>query len=230
MPWHKTLTAHFGETGPALFLVDLDGTLIDSIPDLASAVNALRAHLNRPVFGTEEVCHWVGNGIDMLVRRALADGNEAQALALEAAEIARAREVFDAAYLSVLTKAIGAYAGVEPWLQACTVPKVLITNKSRKFTEPLLRALGWQAHFVQVICGDDLAEKKPSAVPLLFACQQQKTAKEKALMLGDSRHDMLAAKNAGVFSVAVNYGYNHGEDIANFSPDLVVGNVMELGC
>jgi phosphoglycolate phosphatase len=230
MPWHKTLAVHFGEMGPALFLVDLDGTLIDSIPDLASAVNAVRAHLNQPVFSTAEVSHWVGNGIDMRVRRALAGGNEAQALALAAAEIARAREVFDAAYLSVLTKATGAYAGVELWLQTCAVPKVLITNKSRKFTEPLLQALGWQAHFVQVICGDDLAEKKPSAMPLLFACQTQQVAREKTVMVGDSRHDILAAKNASIFSVAVNYGYNHGEDIAHFSPDWVVGNLMELGC
>lgn len=229
MPWHKTLTTHFGAAGPALFLLDLDGTLIDSIPDLAAAVNRLRTHLNQPIFSAETVSHWVGNGIDMLVRRALASGDETQALAYSAAEIAKAREVFDAAYLSVLIQATGAYAGVEPWLQACAVPKVLITNKSRKFTEPLLQALGWQTHFVQVICGDDLTEKKPSPAPLLFACRTQQVAASQAVMVGDSRHDILAAKHADIFSIAVNYGYNHGEDIAHFSPDWVVGNLMELG-
>ena len=79
-----------------------------------------------------------------------------------------------------------------------------------------------------MLCGDDLAEKKPSAMPLLHACQTQNVTPEQALMIGDSRNDIQAAKAAGIASVAVTYGYNHGEDIAASKPDWMVENLLQL--
>ena len=224
--FNSSIQAHFGGE-PELLLLDLDGTLVNSIPDLTLATNALLAAKQQPSVSVEVCSHWVGNGIDMLVRRALAAGDETAALALPNAAIQSAREVFDAAYLQVLTAATGAYLGVEPWLNAVAVPKVLITNKARKFTEPLLKALGWQQHFVQVLCGDDLAEKKPSPLPLLHACQTQGIYPAKALMVGDSRHDIVAAKAAHIAVCAVSYGYNHGDPISQAQPNWVVDNLME---
>lgn len=225
--WNPELTAHFNGA-PQLALLDLDGTLLNSIPDLTSATDRMLAALDLPLAGVDKVSHWVGNGVDMLVRRALTNGNEQQALALSNAEVNTARVHFDAAYLEVLTRATGAYPGVEDWLNTVTIPKVLITNKARVFTEPIIAALGWNKHFVQVICGDDFAEKKPSPMPLLEACKAQGIAPEQAFMVGDSRNDIQAAKAAGMASVAVSYGYNHGEDIRLAGANWVVDNLLEL--
>jgi len=229
MGWNAALKAHFAPAaGPQLLLLDLDGTLIDSVPDLAAAVDAMLLGLQRMPAGEEKVSHWVGNGADVLIRRALCAGDEQAAVALAADDVTPARALFDAAYLQALHHATGAYPGVSEWLQRVTTPKVLITNKPRLFTLPLLASLGWSDYFVQILCGDDLAEKKPSPMPLLHACQTQNVTPEQALMIGDSRNDIQAAKAAGIASVAVTYGYNHGEDIAASKPDWMVENLLQL--
>lgn len=213
---------------PELMLFDLDGTLIDSVPDLASAVDSMLTELGLPVAGRGKVSHWVGNGADMLVRRALAGGNESKASAFHDDEIRAARAVFDRAYLDCLHSATGAFEGVDEFLKGLDVIKVLITNKPRKFTEPLLKSLGWQSEFRFILCGDDLSEKKPSPLPVLHACAETGIIPQRALMIGDSRHDIAAAKAAGVATIAVTYGYNHGEDIRDSAPDLVIDSFSEL--
>ncbi|WP_430461714.1 phosphoglycolate phosphatase [Thalassolituus sp. LLYu03] len=226
--WNAALRGHFGDEGPLLVLLDLDGTLIDSVPDLASAVDQMLAALQRPPAGRTKVSHWIGNGADMLVRRALCDGDEAAANALAAADVQPARALFDTAYLDALHHATGAFAGVEDWLARVDVPKVLITNKPRLFTVPLIESLGWSGHFVQLLCGDDLKEKKPSPAPLFHACEIQNVPPALTLMVGDSRHDIGAAQAAGVACAAVTYGYNHGDDVQDSAPDWVISNLLEL--
>lgn len=228
---------------PELVLHDLDGTLINSVPDLASAIDSMLAHFNLPLAGEERVSHWVGNGADKLIRRALVYAHPAHQTVGGIAESEQAadviaddlvtefRQVFDSAYLSALHRATGVYNGVQTWLDELSrrdVAKVLITNKPRLFTEPLIESLGWQHQFVQLICGDDLAEKKPSPLPLLHACHTQNVGVGQTLMIGDSRHDVLAAQRAGIKTVAVSYGYNHGEDIRLSNPGLVVDNLAFL--
>lgn len=225
--WNSALTAHFNGA-PQLVLLDLDGTLINSIPDLTSATDNMLSKLNQPLAGVENVSHWVGNGVDMLVRRALAKGDEEKAKSFTNEEIASARQYFDNAYLEVLSQATGAYPGVEEFLNSVTIPKVLITNKARMFTELLIQSLGWNKHFVQIICGDDLAEKKPSPLPLLHACNTQGIDPTNTFMVGDSRNDIQAAHAANMPCVAVSYGYNHGEDIRNAGSDWLVDNLLEL--
>ena len=231
MLWSQALQAHFGAAGPQLLLLDLDGTLIDSVPDLTTAVDAMLAGLKRPAAGADNVSHWVGNGADLLIRRALCDGDENAARALPAAAVQPARTLFDQAYLQALHQATGAYPGVGEFLQAvqqAAVPMVLITNKPRLFTLPLLESLGWLPYFALVLCADDLAEQKPSPLPLLHACEQQQVAPAQALMIGDSRNDMQAAQAAAVACAAVTYGYNHGADIAASAPDWAVDNLLQL--
>ena len=106
-----------GDGQPQLVLLDLDGTLIDSVPDLAAATDKMLVALGRKAAGPQQVAHWVGNGADMLVRRALAEGNEDAALALDADEVAVARKHFDDAYLACLHNATGAFDGVDEFLQ-----------------------------------------------------------------------------------------------------------------
>jgi phosphoglycolate phosphatase len=237
MNWMAAITAHYQTrvpqslTGPALLMFDLDGTLIDSVPDLAFAIDSMLVALGREPAGTARVSLWVGNGSEMLVRRALTDGHEVQALALATDEVEAARERFNQAYLGALHDATGVYPGVGHFLQhlqQAQIPCALVTNKPRLFTEPLLQSLGWQSNFVEVICGDDLAEKKPSPLPLLTICQRTGISPGQVLMVGDSRNDIRAAKAAGIATVAVTYGYNHGEDIALSAPDWLVSNLMEL--
>lgn len=226
--FNANIQAYF-QGDPKLLLLDLDGTLVNSIPDLTLATDAMLSALAQPKAGTAKVTNWVGNGIDKLVRRALVSGEETRVKDVTEQELQQARVHFDVAYLQALTQAqvTDAYAGVEAWLEAtANIPKVLITNKARIFTEPLIASIGWQKHFQHIICGDDLAEKKPSPLPLLHACTRMHIAPEQALMFGDSRNDIKAAQTAGVASVAVTYGYNYGEPIAQANPNWVVDNLL----
>lgn len=218
----------FNGADPELILLDLDGTLIDSVPDLAAAVDKMLVELGLPEAGEDKVSLWVGNGSEMLVRRALVEGDEEQAQQLAASEVTKARSLFDRAYLAHLHQAKGAFQGVEDFLNGCTLPKMVITNKPRLFTLPLLRALGWEQYFVRVLCGDDLPEKKPSPMPLLHACQWQSVSAAQALMIGDSMNDIQAAKAAGMCSVAVTYGYNHGQNIEQSGADFLCDNLFNL--
>ncbi|GAA6144268.1 phosphoglycolate phosphatase [Thalassolituus maritimus] len=225
--FNSTVCALTGHNQPELLLLDLDGTLIDSVPDLAKAVDSMLGILGMSLAGPERVARWVGDGADMLVRRALADGDEDAAKTLMQAQVTNARQYFDSAYMRCLHQATGAFPGVDEFLQA-TGKKVLITNKPRQFTEPLITSLGWDSHFEFLLCGDDLSERKPSPVPVLHACKELGISVENTLMVGDSRADIQAAKSAGVASVAVTYGYNHGEDIRGSAPDLVIDSLNQL--
>ncbi|WP_369984614.1 phosphoglycolate phosphatase [Thalassolituus sp.] len=225
--FNATVCALTGDNQPELLLLDLDGTLIDSVPDLAKAVDSMLGILGMSLAGPERVARWVGDGADMLVRRALADGDEDAAKTLMQAQVTNARQYFDSAYMRCLHQATGAFPGVQEFLQA-TGKKVLITNKPRQFTEPLITSLGWDSHFEFLLCGDDLSERKPSPVPVLHACKELGVSVENTLMVGDSRADIQAAKSAGVASVAVTYGYNHGEDIRGSAPDLVIDSLNQL--
>lgn len=224
--FNAAIQAHF-QGDPKLLLTDLDGTLVNSIPDLTKATDAMLLALGRPAAGVAKVTNWVGNGVDKLVMRALVDGDESRVASVSKEELAAARIPFDKAYLQTLTQATGAYPGVEEWLDSITIPKVLITNKARVFTEALIRSIGWEKHFVQILCGDDFAEKKPSPVPLLHACQTHNVLPEQALMVGDSRNDILAAQAANMASIAVSYGYNYGESIAAAQPTWLVDNLLD---
>ena len=225
--FNATVCALTGDNQPELLLLDLDGTLIDSVPDLAKAVDSMLGILGMSLAGPERVARWVGDGADMLVRRALADGDEDAAKTMMQAQVTNARQYFDSAYMRCLHQATGAFPGVHEFLQA-TGKKVLITNKPRQFTEPLITSLGWDSHFEFLLCGDDLSERKPSPVPVLHACKELGISVENTLMVGDSRADIQAAKSAGVASVAVTYGYNHGEDIRGSAPDLVIDSLNQL--
>jgi phosphoglycolate phosphatase len=225
--FNATVCALTGDNQPELLLLDLDGTLIDSVPDLAKAVDSMLGILGMSLAGPERVARWVGDGADMLVRRALADGDEDAAKTLMQAQVTNARQYFDSAYMRCLHQATGAFLGVDEFLQA-TGKKVLITNKPRQFTEPLITSLGWDSHFEFLLCGDDLSERKPSPVPVLHACKELGISVDNTLMVGDSRADIQAAKSAGVASAAVTYGYNHGEDIRGSTPDLVIDSLNQL--
>ncbi|WP_432472112.1 phosphoglycolate phosphatase [Amphritea sp. HPY] len=216
---------------PGLVLFDLDGTLLDSVPDLALATDQMLQTLGRPPAGEEQVRSWVGNGAPMLVKRALSGQQEPSQAELDQTLFDQAFPLFLDFYGNCCAAKSQLYAGVREFLDQLVAESVtmgLITNKPIGFTEPLLEEFRLQQYFSIVLGGDSLEQKKPDPLPLLHAMQQLQINPEQTLMVGDSRSDIHAARAAGCPVVAVSYGYNHGEPISGYQPDLIVDNLLEL--
>ena len=224
----KPLRALCGGELPRLVMFDLDGTLIDSVPDLAEAVDRMLVELGRAPAGVEKVRDWVGNGARVLVRRALAGGLDHAAVGEAETEQALARflDIYaDCHHLTAL------YPGVHELLEALSTAAVelaVVTNKPERFVAPLLEQVGLGGYFRWIIGGDTLAQQKPDPAALLQVMRLAGVEAAQSLFVGDSRNDVLAARAAAVPCVAVSYGYNHGRPIAEERPSLVVDSLAEL--
>jgi phosphoglycolate phosphatase len=217
---------------PRLVMFDLDGTLVDSVPDLAAAVDNMLLQLGRAPAGIDAVRQWVGNGAPMLVRRALANHIDAQGV--DEAEAERGMALFNEAYEGSHELTV-VYPGVRStlkWLQKQGVEMALITNKPERFVAPLLDQMKIGRYFRWIIGGDTLPQKKPDPAALFFVMKMANIPASQSLFVGDSRSDVLAAKAAGVKCVALSYGYNHGRPIAEEFPSLVIDDLRLLipGC
>ncbi|KPW66592.1 Phosphoglycolate phosphatase [Pseudomonas syringae pv. broussonetiae] len=217
---------------PKLIMFDLDGTLVDSVPDLAVAVDTMLAELGRPIAGLESVRAWVGNGAPVLVRRALANHLDHSGVDDELAE--QGLEIFMRAYAQKHEFTV-VYPGVREtlkWLQKMGVEMALITNKPERFVAPLLDEMKLGRFFRWIIGGDTMPQKKPDPAALFFVMKMAGVPASQALFVGDSRSDVQAAKAAGVACVALSYGYNHGRPIAEENPAMVIDDLRKLipGC
>jgi phosphoglycolate phosphatase len=213
---------------PEMILIDVDGTLVDSVPDLAYCVDAMMAKLGGPPRGEDEVRNWVGNGVERLVRRALTGSLDGEP---DEADFERAYPLFLDLYADNTSKRSCLYPGVRAgvdMLKAAGYPLGCVTNKAAQFTEPLLKDLGLYGDFSIVISGDTLPKKKPDPAPLLHAAEFFGCAPEAALMIGDSVSDVRAARAAGFRIICMSYGYNHGVDIRDAQPDAVVDRMTEI--
>jgi phosphoglycolate phosphatase len=213
---------------PQMVLIDLDGTLIDSVPDLAYCVDALMAELGLPARGEAKVRQWVGNGIERLVKRALLDQLDGEP---DPALLAKALPMYFELYKENLSQRSRLYPGVREGLQFlhdAGYKLGCITNKAAAFTEPLLKDLGIYDYFQIVVSGDTLPVKKPDPLPLLHAARFFKVEPSHALMVGDSISDVKAARAAGFQVICMSYGYNHGQDIRDAHPDAVIDSMVQL--
>ncbi|MCW8158945.1 phosphoglycolate phosphatase [Stutzerimonas stutzeri] len=213
---------------PRLVMFDLDGTLMDSVPDLAAAVDKMLMLLGREPAGIERVRDWVGNGSRVLVRRALAGQLDHDGVADELADEALA--LFMQAY-SGGHELTTVYSGVREyldWLREREVKLAIITNKPAQFIEPLLEEKGLAGYFQWLVGGDTLPQQKPDPAALFWVMDKAGVAPGESLFVGDSRNDVRAAKAATVRCVALTYGYNHGEPIADEQPALVLDDLREL--
>ncbi len=213
---------------PAMILIDVDGTLVDSVPDLAYCVDETMAALGRPPHGEARVRDWVGNGVERLVRRALVGQLEGEP---PEEDFQRAYPVFMELYARNTSRRSHLYPGVREGLEglkALGYPLGCVTNKAAQFTEPLLRELGVREDFSIVISGDTLPRKKPDPLPLLHAARHFRADPGASLMVGDSVSDVKAARAAGFDIVCMTYGYNHGADIRDAAPDGVMDSLAEL--
>lgn len=208
----------------SLIIFDLDGTLIDSVPDLADGVDKMLAHFDKPPAGTDNVRTWVGNGSVKLVERALVWAD----LSLD--NLHHAHEIFLKEYATCQGKTV-AYDGVTDGLnrlieQGFTL--ALCTNKPVQFLPDILNNMGWADKFACIIGGDSLPTKKPDPAPLLHICDTLGVDKSQAVMVGDSKNDIAAGQNAGITTLALTHGYNYGKPIADSRPDGVFDNFNDL--
>lgn len=213
---------------PKMILIDVDGTLVDSVPDLAYCVDEMMQAIGRPTYGEERVRDWVGNGVERLVRRALIgqlDGEPSDE------DFQRAYPIFLDLYAENTSKRSLLYPGVKEgldWMKAKGYTLGCVTNKAAQFTEPLLRDLGVRDYFGLVVAGDTLPKKKPDPLPLLHAAEHFGVSPADSLMIGDSVSDVMAARAAGFSIVCMSYGYNHGQDIRDANPDAVIDSMVEI--
>ncbi len=209
-------------------MIDVDGTLVDSVPDLAYCVDQMMIRLEMPIRGEERVRHWVGNGVPRLVERALTDELDGFP----------SQEAFDKAYpifldLYAQNSSVRStlYEGVIEGLDYLKSKDCLlgcVTNKAEQFTLPLLKSLGIIDYFGIVISGDTLEKKKPDPLPLIHGANFFNINPKECLMLGDSVSDVKAARAAGFQIICMSYGYNHGNNIADENPDLVIDSMNQL--
>jgi len=202
--------------------LDLDGTLLDTVPDLAAAANGMMRELGRPEFPMAVVASFVGRGIPKLVERCLPD--------LDADAVARAQDIFRRHYAIENGRRSALFPGVLDGLRAfraAGLPMAVITNKAAAFTEPLLIATQLSPWFGFAVSGDSLPQKKPHPAQLLHACERMGTLPAENLHIGDSRHDAMAARAAGCPVFIVPYGYNEGEDVQGIDCDAIVASLAE---
>ncbi len=207
------------------FAFDLDGTLTDSIADLAAAANRMRAALGMPPLEPSRIQSHVGDGIASLVHRALTDERDGVA---DPALWEQGYTLFVTEYAAHLCDHTRLYPGVLDGLQllkTLQLPLAVVTNKSERLAVPLLQKLGIADLFSLVIGGDTLAEKKPSGLPVRHAAEVMGVEPTQLGMVGDSVNDVKAARAAGAVAVAVSYGY---EDVATLEADVVVDSLAQL--
>jgi phosphoglycolate phosphatase len=216
-------------TKPELILIDVDGTLVDSVPDLAYCIDEMMKQLDMPVRGIDAVREWVGNGVETLTKRALVNALSGEP---DAGLFAKAMPIFNALYAVNNSQRSNLYPGVLEALEAFKADPDYrvgcVTNKAARFTIPILEDLGIKDFFEIIVCGDTLEKKKPDPLPLLHVAEKLGIKPENALMLGDSMSDVKAARAAGFKIVCMSYGYNHGEDIRDYNPDAVIDTMAEF--
>ncbi len=202
-------------------VVDLDGTLLHTAPELAESANRMLRDMGRPPVSQELLMSYIGNGISWLVKRALTGDMHAE----PAAELYdQALPIFEQHYTALLLESKpfpGVVEGLEA-MRAAGFRLGCITNKVARYTEPLLAGTGLAPYFELVLSGDSLPEKKPHPLPLQHSAKFFNVPIQRLLLVGDSLSDAQAARAAGCPIVCVPYGYNHGEPVETLNVDAVI--------
>ncbi len=207
-------------------LFDLDGTLLDTLPDLFVAANAMLVELGHAPRTLEEIRRFVGKGIPNLVLRCLTDDRE-----VEPALAETALPVYRRHYGAVNGDATRIYDGVEPTLEKFKSQGLrlgCVTNKAHAFTLPLLERVGLAHYFDVIVSGDTLPQKKPDPAPLVHASETIGVPPERVIMIGDSANDAQAAQAAGMPVLLLTYGYSEGRPVDTIECDGVVSTFPEL--
>ncbi|TAL92260.1 MAG: phosphoglycolate phosphatase [Paraburkholderia sp.] len=208
-------------------IIDLDGTMVDTADDFTAGLNGMLAQLDAAETSREEVVEYVGKGSEHLIRSVLAPRFEA----------VHAQDCFDEAlaiYQEEYAKINGThtrlYPDVEAGLKAMRdagLKLACVTNKPRRFAVQLLTQYGLTGYFNIVIGGDTLAKKKPDPLPMITACAEMQVAPQAAVAIGDSENDAMAGRAAGLATLTVPYGYNHGQSVQTIKSDGIVASLLD---
>jgi phosphoglycolate phosphatase len=208
-------------------VVDLDGTLLDTAPDLAEAANRMLAELQLPHIEDARLKTYIGNGVGRLIKRVLTRDMNAEP---DEALFAKAQPIYERHYAEVVSLNSRPYAGVVEGLDAfknAGYRLACITNKAEKFTLPLLKDTGLSGYFELVLSGDTLPRKKPDPMPLLHVCEKFGVTPDELLLIGDSLNDTQAARAAGCYVFCVPYGYNRGQNVNELDLDAIVDTLVD---
>ena len=209
-------------------IVDLDGTMVDTLGDFEAALNRMLAELDLPPVSRKLVERTVGKGSEHLIRSVL---EHQLALPQVNALMEPAWRIYQRHYLEINGAFSDVYPGVlaalQQW-QGSGLQLACLTNKPLDFARPLLKAKGLDVFFAQVFGGDSFERKKPDPLPLHKTCEALGTLAAQTLMVGDSENDGLAARAAGCPVVLVSYGYNHGRPIREVDADGYVDSLDQL--
>jgi phosphoglycolate phosphatase len=208
-------------------IIDLDGTMLDTVPDFELALNGMRAELGLAPIGQQTIKPMVGKGSEKLIRDVLS-------LDLPGERVAQlyeqAFESYQRHYLAINGQRSEMYEGVEEGLQLLQemgLRIACVTNKPIAFARPLLAQTGLAGYFELVYGGDSLAKKKPDPLPLLQVCRDFSLEPAQVVAIGDSSNDAEAARAAGCFVLTVPYGYNHGRPVHEIDSDGIVGSLLD---
>jgi phosphoglycolate phosphatase len=206
-------------------IVDLDGTMVDTLGDFVVVLNHVLGELGLPEVARGFVEHTVGKGSEHLIRSTLVQ------VGGEAGLYTRAWALYQRHYLEINGAHATVYPGVVEgltMLRAHGLTLACLTNKPTAFARPLLRQKGLDGFFTEVFGGDAFERKKPDPLPLLKTCEALGTAPAQTLMIGDSSNDARAARAAGCPVVLVSYGYNHGEPVSAVDADGIVDRLDQF--
>jgi phosphoglycolate phosphatase len=211
-------------------LIDLDGTLMHTAPELSRAVNRMLASLKKPAIDESQITAYIGEGAQILIKRCLTGQLDGEP---EVAEYEQAQPLFFEYYAQIVTES-KPYPQVVESLQALKESGyrlACVTNKPDRFTLPLLESSNLLQYFECVVSGDTLAKKKPAPDQIFYACEKMGVAIDDVVLIGDSKTDVAAAKNAACFIFTVPYGYNQNREITLSDVDAKIihlGEALDL--
>lgn len=201
-------------------IFDLDGTLVDTSGDITNAVNDMLNFFHLDMKDKDEVISYVGDGIRKLVERCIVNQD---------VDLEKAESIFIEAYSSRIVETTKPYPGImdvlDYMMNRCIA---ILTNKSYRFTKQITDALGLTNYFPVILGGDTLEKKKPDPCGVEYILNYFKIPKEHAVLIGDGKNDVLSAKNAGIASIYVTYGYTHRDSLKDYNPDFIVDHPTEL--
>ncbi|MFD0879966.1 phosphoglycolate phosphatase [Variovorax dokdonensis] len=209
-------------------IVDLDGTMVDTLGDFTVAVNSMLADLDLPAIAASRIESMVGKGSEHLIRSVL---RHVRGQEPDGALQSEAWRRYSRHYLEINGQHASVYAGVVDGLHSLReagLRLACLTNKPGDFARPLLAAKGLARYFDVVFGGDAFERKKPDPLPLRKTCEVLGTQPQRTLMVGDSSNDALAARAAGCPVVLMRYGYNHGEPVEAVDADGLLDSLAEL--
>ena len=211
----------------AAALIDLDGTMVDTADDFAAGLNGMLAQLDAEETTREEVMGYVGKGSEHLIRSVL--GPRFHADHVEA-RFDEALALYQDEYAKINGRHTRLYPDVEAGLAALRdagIKLACVTNKPHRFAVELLEQYGLAQYFAVVLGGDSLPKKKPDPLPMLTACERLGVAPQAAVAIGDSENDALAGRAAGMATLTVPYGYNHGQPVQKIESDGIVASLLD---